>query len=85
MNEICSVGTKDDCEHAQNLFFENSERCKVILENCEKFLNKLEDDIRSQISEHAFDELYGDVLKKPNYLNSKKSNKSGNSKTTSKS
>ena len=79
MKEICSVGTKDDFEQAQNLFFENSERCKIILENCEKFLSKLDDDIRSQISDHAFDELYGDVLKKPNELSSKRSSKSGDS------
>ena len=84
MTQICSVGTKEDCEHAQHLFLENSERCKVIFKKCENFLSKLDDDTRSQVSERAFDGLNGNILNKVDALNAQGSSKSSISNNSQK-
>ena len=45
---------------------------------CANFLSNLEDDVRSQISDHGFVELYGEVLNKskgPRHMKSERSQK----------
>ena len=51
---ICSGDTSE----------ENFERCRIILTKYENFLSNLEDDVRSQISDHAVGKLSAELLSK---------------------
>ena len=83
----------DKCEKSIKLYVENSERTKDILPICTKFLETLDLatirwwqpsdlEIQFEISDYAFDKLYGSVLSKAKNPSSKYSSKLGGSKAS---
>ena len=83
--QICSTASLEECEKSNNLYHENSERTKNILSICEKFLENLDSETQSTVSEYAFDQLYGSTLNKMKKSGSACSSKSDDSKTSQKS